>query len=315
MALSEFQLIDKYLTGIGQASGVALGIGDDAALLEPVPGQQLVVAADTLVEGVHFPVNCDPGHVGYRALAVNLSDLAAMAATPRWFTLCLTLPEADEHWIAGFARGLAEAADLGGIALVGGDTTRGPLSVSIQVMGTVDADKALRRSGAGVGDNIIVCGSLGASRAGLEVINDRTAADSLLQAYYRPRPLLDESLRIAGLASSCIDVSDGLLADLGHICTASGVGARLNLNTLPIAPEVQKTFPQQAQAWALSGGDDYALCFTVPANAMAALDSTLAGSDYSVVGEIVEGSGVVCLDEQGNAVSQAAGGYDHFKPA
>ena len=313
MALSEFQLIERYFHSLGGTDGVALGIGDDAAILDLPAAEQLVVAADTLLEGVHFPADCAAADIGYRSLAVNLSDLAAMAATPRWFTLCLTLPAADPGWLQDFSRGLAEAAALGGIALVGGDTTRGPLSISIQVMGSVMPGQALLRSGAGVGDLVAVTGTLGDAAGALSVLGEVDEHSAQLQAqYYRPRPRLAASRALRGIATSCIDVSDGLLADLGHICRASGVAAQLQAAQLPLSDALTALFPDKAQGFALAGGDDYELCFTLPVARQAQLDRALAGLHYTIIGEIRAGSGVSCVDDDGRPLPSSQGGYEHF---
>lgn len=269
MALGEFDLIRRYFTSLGVAEGVALGVGDDGAVLDIPPGHQLVSVVDTLVAGVHFPEDTTPFDIGYRALAVNLSDLAAMGAEPRWFTLALTLPKVDETWLAGFAAGLRNLADRFGLALVGGDTTRGPLTITVQAEGLVPSGQALKRSGARPGDGIYVTGTLGDAAAGLALhqgsLQADDAADFLRGRFFRPEPRVQTGLALRGLATACIDVSDGLLQDLGHVLAASGVGARLDLACLPLSPALQTLPRKEVLEWTLSGGDDYELCFTLPA--------------------------------------------------
>ena len=316
MALSEFALIARYFAQARLAgAGADLGIGDDAALLS-VPGDcQLVVAADTLVQGVHFPPALAAADIGYRALAVNLSDLAAMGAAPRWYTLCLTLPAAEAAWLADFCDGLAEAAGTTGISLVGGDTTRGPLCISVQILGTVKAGAALLRSGAAPGDGVYVTGTLGDAAGGLALIQAGGAGSAYLQRRFRrPSPRLREAGLLAGLASACIDISDGLLADLGHICDASAVAASLQLPRLPLSDALLAAFPGQAQDFALAGGDDYELCFTVPPALTAALERRFgdAGCRCSRIGEIVAGRGVRCIDANGDTLAPKKVGYEHF---
>lgn len=314
MSLSEFGLIERFFRQARLAGGgVDLGIGDDAALLSVPAECQLVVAADTLVQGVHFPEGLAAADIGYRALAVNLSDMAAMAALPRWYTLCLTLPAADEIWLSGFCDGLAAAG--GGIGLIGGDTTRGPLCVSLQILGLVPRGAALLRSGAAVGDGVYVTGTLGDAAAGLALIQSGHAGDDTLrQRFLRPTPRLREAALLAGRASACIDISDGLLADLGHICEASGVAARVQLSKLPCSPALKQAFPARAQEFALAGGDDYELCFTVPPGQENVLAERFgsAGCRLHRIGEIVAGAGVCCVDANGDTLMPKRVGYEHF---
>ena len=239
----EFELIKKYFSGLQQLSdGVVLGIGDDAAVLELKAGEQLVVATDTLVEGVHFPAGLDGEHIAARTLLTNLSDLAAMGAEPRWFTLALTLPEARPEWLASFSAGLSRVATACGCALVGGDTTSGPLTVTITIHGTVPAGQALTRSGAKPGDTVFVTGFPGLGAAGLACVlgelalADQSDRQQLRDKFLNPQPRLDTGQQLRDIASAVIDISDGLLADLGHICHRSGVGAKLQLAKLPALP-------------------------------------------------------------------------------
>lgn len=317
MATTEFELIRTYFSTQGAAPGVELGIGDDCALLCPSPGELLAVTVDTLVGGVHFPAHGAPEQIGQRALRVNLSDLAAMGAQPRWALLALTLPAADEDWLAGFSRGLRAAATQWGVALVGGDTTRGPISITLTLMGAVSAEQALRRDGARVGDRIYVTGTLGDGAGGLAALNapELTDLDYLRQRYWRPTPRVAEGQLLRALASAAIDVSDGLIADLGHIAARSGVGAHIQLDQLPLAPALT-TFAGLAQArtWALCGGDDYELCFTVSPDHLAAVETLIATGQLTAtaIGEVVTGAGVVCQDGAGRPLALPTSGYRHF---
>lgn len=322
MPLSEFSAIQHYFMQDSlrqDADGVVLGIGDDAAVLAPPAGQQLVVSADTLVQGVHFPSDSAPKDIGYRSLAVNLSDLAAMAATPRWYTLCLTAPALEDAWLSEFCAGLAAAARGTGIALVGGDTTSGPLTISVQVMGSVEAGTALQRYGASPGDGIYVTGTLGDAAAGLALLESEQAPsisiDHLIDRFLRPTPRLVESRLLVNRASSCIDISDGLLADLGHICERSAVAAEIWADQLPLSPELKECSGEQALANALAGGDDYELCFTVPPAAEPGLLAEFEQQrlECTRIGQVIEGSGVRCLDARGNLIQGLRAGYEHFR--
>ena len=328
MALNEFALIEEYFSSLGKAPGVALGVGDDAAVLDVPEGEQLVVTVDTLVSGVHFPQSASPCDIAHRSLRVNLSDIAAMGAEPRWFTLALTLPEANKDWLQKFSKALAEDADTFGCALVGGDTTAGPLSITIQLFGTVPKDKALTRSGAQVGDKVYVTGSLGEGAAALPLfgigepitVADKTDSQSLLQRFYRPEPRLSEGLKLRGLASAVLDVSDGLLADLGHIAKASHLGANIYLEQLPVAPWLKALAePDRVTEWVLSGGDDYELCFTVPQENCSTVDTLIKQGELPAccIGQMASEPGVRCFgsqenDEQGGLVKVDQSGYQHF---
>ena len=323
MPLSEFAMISRYFSGpelAPAAADIVLGVGDDGAVLAVPPDQQLVVAADTLVEGVHFAAGSAADLIGYRALAVNLSDLAAMGAQPRWYTLCLTLPELNGDWLDGLCRGLAQAAATTGISLVGGDTTRGPLTLSVQIMGLVSKGTALTRSGACPGDRIYVTGSLGDAAAGLAILQQAIPErpfEHLIDRFSRPTPRLQEASILKGIASSCIDISDGLLADLGHICENSAVAARIKLDALPISSELQRYAGDQAHTYAANGGDDYELCFTVPESAAAGLEQRFyqCGLRCTSIGQIIksiEGVGVQCVDSDGTTLAIPRSGYEHF---
>lgn len=319
MAVGEFELIQQYFVRLNTGRGVAMGIGDDCAILAVPEGKQLAVSMDTLVAGVHFPKNADPEKIAERALRVNLSDLAAMGAEPLWFTLGLTLPESDPNWLNGFSQGLFQVADKYNCALVGGDTTRGPLSITIQVHGALDVGAGLMRSGASVGDLVLVTGPLGDAAAALAVIKGELEVGEqafryFMDSFYRPEPKLQQGKLLAGIASAALDISDGLIADLGHICEQSMVGATIDIDRLPLSDAMKKRAdPVQAIMWALGGGDDYQLCFTVPQDNFRELEALMERGkiDATVVGEIVSGDKVTCLKD-GKPVSLPSKGYNHF---
>ena len=296
---------------------MALGIGDDGALVNPSINTQLVVATDTLVSSVHFPAHASAEQIATRALCVNLSDMAAMGATPRWFTLALTLEKADPLWLAGFSRGLAKIAKEFGIALIGGDTTSGPLTISLTLLGEVSVGGALQRDGAKAGDSIYVTGTLGDGAAGLDTLQHpgvEKDTQRLLERFYRPQPQVQAGQKLQGIASACIDISDGLISDLGHICKASGVSANIDSKRLPIHPEVTRRFPQQALNWALVGGDDYQLCFTVAKSNLDRIDRLIRQGelDATMVGKIqpkIEATFPVMVDKLSAKLN---GGFDHF---
>ncbi|MEA3298788.1 MAG: thiamine-phosphate kinase [Pseudomonadota bacterium] len=312
MALHEFDLIRRFFTGIGGAGpDIALGVGDDCALLDPPPGCQLAISTDTLVEGVHFPVACDPEALAGRALRVNLSDLAAMGAEPLGFQLALTLPSADEVWLAAFSRGLARDAGLFGCPLMGGDTTRGPLATTVTVIGTLPAGAALRRGGAGAGDLLYVTGTLGDARGALDVPGEA----HLAARYWRPEPRLAAGRLLRQFASAALDVSDGLAQDAGHIAAASGLGCRIEADRLPLsAALVDACGRALASRHALTGGDDYELCFSVPPGKAEAMEAALAaaGEPVTRIGAMVQGAGVICVDGEGEPITLERSGYAHF---
>ena len=313
MPLSEFQLIARYFAGLSppDAEGVVLGIGDDAAILRLPPGEDLLVSIDTLVAGVHFPPFLSPRAIGHRALAVNVSDLAAMGARPLWFTLALTLPEVDESWLGGFADGLGTLAARCGIALIGGDTTRGPLSITIQVHGAAAPGRALRRDGARVGDSLWVTGRPGLAALGLQRLQAGVADDDpACAAFLWPEPRLAFGRGLAGLASAAIDVSDGLLADAGHIAERSAVGIEIDATLLPLEGALGTIPRSEALALCLTGGDDYELCFTAPAAASAAIAGLAAAQGLSCrrIGTVVPGAGARCA-----GVETTGMGYQHFR--
>jgi thiamine-monophosphate kinase len=333
--MGEFDLIRRYFAqpaaqlwgGAVAPPSLVLGIGDDCALLAPEPGQQLAISSDMLVEGRHFFADVDPATLGHKALAVNLSDLAAMGATPLGFTLALALPQADEAWLAAFSRGLLALAQQHRCPLVGGDTTRGPLNLCITVFGQVPAGQALRRSGAQPGDDIYISGTVGDARLALEALLGHITlpADVLQRTRQRlecpaPRLALGQALR--GIATAAADVSDGLLGDLGHILTASGVGAELWPEALrqsaAVSPDVRQQAPELAWPCILAGGDDYELVFTAPPSARQAVQ-TVAQSTHTTVtrmGVITAGRGVVLLGADDQPLPSgwmpALRSFDHF---
>jgi len=298
---------------------VRLGIGDDCALLKVAEGDLLAISMDTLVSGVHFFADVDPEALGHKALAVNLSDLAAMGAVPAWATLSLTLPQYDPQWLEFFSRGFRNLADRFGVQLVGGDTCRGPLSITVQVHGLVGSQAALRRDAARVGDLIYVTGELGSAALVVEWLRGQAALppekEVLRGRLERPEPRVAEALALAPFCNAAIDLSDGLISDLGHICKASGAGARIELSRLPMHSLVRRQVAESGDWWApLAGGDDYELCLTVPMSQQVAFEAAAAGLSTPVtpVGEIVGEPGIVCLGEGGEPMSRLPSGYDHF---
>lgn len=321
MSSSEFDLIRRYFTGKqSHREDVVLGIGDDAAVLSPPPDYSLVVTTDTLVSGVHFPEDTQPEAIGYKSLAVNLSDLASMGARPAWFTLSITLPDEDERWLTEFARGLLTLADEFHIQLIGGDTTRGPLSITIQAMGFVPENKALTRSGAKVGDAIYVTGTVGDAGAGLKLKQGQLSAiesiaTELIDRLEHPRPRIAEGMALLELASAAIDISDGLSADLSHILTASKVGADISVDDIPLSSAYLSLEPVNTWQQAVSSGDDYELCFTVPPDNEEEVKQKLdaSGCRCTRIGAISSQSDTVrWLDHQGNEINLTVTGYDHF---
>ena len=321
--MSEFDWI-AWLKNKAQQSGarddVVLGIGDDAAICSVPPGMQLVICTDTLVAGLHFPEDTAAADIGYKALAVNLSDMAAMGAEPAWMSLALTVPEMDWDWLQSFSEGLLELAAEHGVSLIGGDTTRGPLTVTVTVQGFVPAGSALRRSGARVGDDVWVTGSLGDAAAALQQYKHGPMQSMKLRHRLdRPTPRVAAGLALRGLASAAIDISDGLAQDLGHILSCSGVGAELELGRLPVSASLLDFHKDDTARWALqlSGGDDYELCFTAsPAEAFAIEQAmAAAGVTASVIGHITTESGLRCLTPDGEHLALQQTGYRHFAEA
>lgn len=313
-SLGEFGLIRRYFSSHAISDRVLLGVGDDCAVLSLPVGEVLAVSVDTQLPNVHFPAHANPSDIAARALRCAASDLAAMGATPLGFTLALTLPAVDERWLAAFSQGLLETAQQLRCPLIGGDTTRGALCISVQVHGSVPAKKILKRSGAQIGDKVWVSGSLGDGAAALALLENRQTFTEdekqyLQQRFYQPAIDFDVAVQLRNYANACIDVSDGLLADLTHICDASGVGAQIWCEALPLAQWKNSVYEQQAQQWALCGGDDYRLCFT--ADAQHDADLQAVGNCFCI-GKIIAGSGVVALDSSRNPVQWLSHGYQHF---
>jgi thiamine-monophosphate kinase len=318
--MGEFDLIDRYFKRPAKRN--ALGVGDDCALLAPAPGMQLAVSTDMLVEGQHFLASVDPLRLGHKALAVNLSDLAACGAAPLAFTLALSMPQVDEAWLAPFARGLFALADEHGCELVGGDTTRGPLNICITVFGEVPQGQALLRSGACAGDDIYVSGNLGEARVALEVFRGTLSVppdvfEAVRSRMEQPTPRIALGKALRGIATSAIDISDGLLGDLGHVLRQSKVGARVD------AALAVTLMPQRAAAlldeetlrsYVLAGGDDYELAFTAPASARDAVRAAAGQSGTPVlrIGAIEAEPGLRLVDGQGALLRQRYGSFDHF---
>ncbi|HCM1958990.1 TPA: thiamine-phosphate kinase [Salmonella enterica subsp. houtenae serovar 43:z4,z23:-] len=322
MACGEFSLIARYFDRVRSSRfDVETGIGDDCALLNIPEKQTLAISTDTLVAGNHFLPDIDPADLAYKALAVNLSDLAAMGADPAWLTLALTLPEVDEPWLEAFSDSLFELLNYYDMQLIGGDTTRGPLSMTLGIHGYIPAGRALKRSGAKPGDWIYITGTPGDSAAGLAVLQNRllvaeeTDARYFIKRHLRPTPRILHGQALRDIASAAIDLSDGLISDLGHIVKASGCGARVDVDALPKSDAMMRHVDAgQAQRWALSGGEDYELCFTVPELNRGALDVAIGqlGVPFTCVGQMsadVEGLNFV---RDGMPVTFDWKGYDHF---
>jgi thiamine-monophosphate kinase len=319
--MGEFDLIKRFFTRAGTPAGVALGIGDDCAVLAPTPGMQWLVSSDMLVEGRHFLSTVAPERLGHKALAVNLSDLAACGATPRAFTLALALPRVDAAFLEGFARGLFALADAHGIALVGGDTTAGPLNICITVMGEAPLGAALLRSGAQAGDDLYVSGTLGDARLALEAFRGSVVlpGEGLAQARRamelpQPRVALGQALR--GIAHSAIDVSDGFLGDLGHVLARSGgLGATVEVDALPRSALLAAQPASLQRLCTLAGGDDYELVFSAPQAARAAVESAAAAAATPVarVGRLEAEPGLRLLDAKGQRLPNDYASFDHFK--
>lgn len=330
--MDEFALIRRHFASLTPPAGrgVTLGIGDDAAILQPPPGHELLMTTDTLVAGRHFLLNTAAFDIGWKSLAVNLSDLAAMGAEPLWFLLALTLPTADDEWLSGFAAGLSQLAAQHGVALVGGDTTRGPMSITITAVGAAPAGTALRRSGARPGDHVCVTGTLGDAALALvrggfvsgRAVDLRSPCaqtmidDADLRARLdRPTPRLAAGLALRGLAHAALDLSDGLAGDLQHVLAASGVGAEIDVASLPMSEAFARQAPDHDRlALQAAGGDDYELCVCLPDAALAAATAACreAGTTLTVVGRITEGAGLRWLAANGERIDPDLRGYQHF---
>jgi thiamine-monophosphate kinase len=320
--MGEFELIARHFTRPAPPGGaVVLGVGDDGALLRPTPGHQLAISTDMLVEGRHFFAGAEPEALGHKALAVNLSDLAAMGARPLGFTLALALPAADEAWLAAFARGLFALADAHACPLVGGDTTRGPLNLCLTVFGELLPGHALRRDAARAGDELWLSGRTGEARLALALRRGEAWAVGELAAVAErmdrptPRLALGQALAATTGVRAALDLSDGLLGDLGHILKASGVGAEINADTLPLAPALQGLALEHQLDCLLAGGDDYELLFTADAAVHGAVLAAgqAAGVAVTRIGRITAGPGLRVLDAQGHALALQTQGFDHFK--
>ena len=314
----EFDLIRRHFSGLGRPRpDVVLGPGDDAAVVRPPDGRQLVLTLDTLVAGRHFPIDLPAADVGRRLLAVNLSDLAAMGAEPAWAILSVSIPDLDDAWLAGFAGGLGDLAGRYGVSVIGGDLVRGPLTVSAQLSGFAGPEPALRRSGAGAGEDIWVSGALGGAMAALELGLGEVGVShpGLYARFACPEPRVALGRRLAGLATSAIDISDGLAADLGHILEASGVGAEIAAERVPVHPEAARLLPEaRALELALAGGDDYELCFTAPPDRAEAVLAAGAecGVPVSRIGHCRRGPGLT-ITQAGEPMILERAGWDHFE--
>lgn len=324
--IGEFEIIKKYcLPQTVRRADVALGIGDDAAIVDIPAGQQLVITTDTLVSGVHFLDSDPPYAIGFKAIAVNLSDVAAMGATPCWVTLSLTLPKVDEDWLKEFCRGFFELAGRYGTQLIGGDMSQGPLSITVTAFGQAPAGQALRRSGAKAGDLIYVTNTLGDAGLGLRMSSESNAEKNLdasfrwhdsvpLARHFCPEPRVDMGIKLRGIASTAIDISDGLAADLGHILEESQVGAEVTVDKIPMSKTLLQTVSaSNALDLALTAGDDYELCFTVPPAKTALLEKALANSHYTCIGTITSEKGLNLHYSNGKKYSGNLKGYEHFQ--
>jgi thiamine-monophosphate kinase len=321
MAQSEFELIGKYFARLGaERADVRIGVGDDGAVVMPPASREMVVVTDTLVEGVHFPPGSPAISIGHRAFAVNLSDIAAMGAEPAWALLALSLPRPDEEWLAHFARAAGDLCRRHGVALVGGDTTRGPLTVTVTIIGIAPIGVALERKGGQPGDAVFVTGSPGDAAAGLALeqgrlhVSDPMSAQILRDRFLFPTPRCEVGVALRGLASACIDVSDGLGGDLEKLCAASGCGAEVDAAALPVSESLLGAVGREsAREYALTGGDDYELLFTVPLARLGAITNAIARGLGPVtrIGSLVAGNGVR-VSARGGVMQFSGAGFDHF---
>jgi thiamine-monophosphate kinase len=320
--MREFDLIHQYFNSFVDDPTVLVGIGDDAAVVTPHAGKNLVVATDTLISGTHYLFDTPAEAIAQKALAVNISDMAAMGAVPRWFTLVLSMTNSDETWLSAFSSGLKNAAQLYNIALIGGDTASGCDAVTIQIIGEVEPHKMLLRSGAKIGDLIVVSGDLGAACAGLAILcdqikmPDKAAREYCCMRHQLPTPRLTLGQLLVDFATSAIDISDGLLADLGHILEQSQVGATLYSEKIPVTEAIKKGHWHEDErlTMALTGGDDYELCFTIPADRAAELDqlSIRCNVPLTVIGEIKAEPGLQVLNHEGETLVFEQLGWQHF---
>ena len=321
MAQGEFDLIARFFSRLGaERTDVRIGVGDDGAVVMPPSSRELVVVTDSLLEGVHFPPGSPAASIGHRAFAVNLSDIAAMGAEPAWALLALTLPRADQEWLAHFSRAAGDLCRKHGVALIGGDTTRGPLSITVTMVGIVPIGVALERKGGQPGDAVFVSGSPGDSAAGLALeqgrlhVADPMSAQILRDRFLFPTPRCDIGVALRGLASACIDVSDGLGGDLEKLCAASGCGAELDAAALPVSESLLSAVGREAaREYALTGGEDYELLFTVPLARLGAMTNAVARGLGPVtrIGSLVAGKGVRVF-ARGGVMQFSGSGFDHF---
>ena len=316
MPLSEFSLIYRYFSALGRGPAVDLSVGDDCAILRLAPGERLATSVDTMVAGVHFPDDMFPEDVGFRAVSVAASDLAAVGARPLGMTLALTLPEADEFWLHSFSQGVAAAVSEYELPLVGGDTTRGPEGITVTAFGSVPADQALRRDAARLGDDLWVTGTLGDAALALQHWREtgRIENDMLAARLNRPTPRVAFGLALRGIAHAAIDVSDGLLADAGHIARASSLGIELQADALPMSDDLAALPSLARQGLQLAGGDDYELCFSAPVAKASQVQSAAEACDVRVtrIGRVVDSAGIRVLGPGGQVLSLSEQGYRHF---
>ena len=323
-ASSEFAVIERHFRRPPRHADVRIGIGDDAAVLAPAAGMELAVSVDMLVEGRHFLAGTDPEALGHKSLAVNLSDLAAMGATPRFVLLAGALPDADDAWLAAFMRGFRALADRYDVELVGGDTTRGPRNVCVTVIGELPAGTAITRAGAQVGDDVYVSGSLGGAALALhglrgDIALSATVLERVRARLERPQPRIELGMALRGMAHAALDVSDGIVGDLGHVLAASGCSAVMSLARMPadaaVAGLLHGEHRELALACLLAGGDDYELCFTAPLAAREGIEA-VAGAlalPCTLIGTVERGAGLAVLDEAGHALARLPAAYDHFR--
>jgi thiamine-monophosphate kinase len=317
MPLSEFDLINTYFrNAFKDGPDVKCGIGDDAAIVSLPAGVELAISVDTLVSGIHFPINTRPDDIGYKSMAVNLSDMAAMGAEPRWITLSLTMPENDPDWLAGFMSGFSVLAKQYALSLIGGDLSQGPLSVTVQIHGFVPEGKALYRHGAKTGDLIYVSGTLGDAGLALGMTAERYKVEEkhreyLMNRLNRPTPQIGLGMALRGIANSAIDISDGLLADLNHILESSNKGAFVNVDNISMY-EAVKSQPDAIDI-ALTSGDDYELCFTIPPEKQSQVENELQKKfRLSCVGNITDGKGIIWQHEDSSEFHPQGKAYQHF---
>ena len=321
MASSEFELISKYFKNLtDDDSSVQCGIGDDAAIVHIPHDMEVALSIDTLLEGTHFPAETQPSDIAYKALAVNLSDMAAMGAVPKWVLLSISLPEKDEDWIEKFVSGFLELARTHSISLIGGDLSRGPLSITVQIQGLLPTGSALKRNGAQKDDLIYVTGTLGDAGVGLDIMNGKLSIGEKQRTFFlnslnRPDISIDAGIQLRSIANSAIDISDGLIADLGHILEVSHVGAEIEMEKIPLSEEM-KQVTDNVTAWnyALTSGDDYKLCFTAPAEKHDQLMNILneINIPVSCIGKITDGDELICKDSEGVCFKPSKSSYKHF---